>query len=241
MDLRPVALVPVTAYDPSRPTPAAIVSGEVAAHDAPHPLSVFDMFRIGIGPSSSHTVGPMRAGLAFTTELTALTPPSRIAIDLFGSLGATGRGHSTDRAVLLGLAGYDPETVDIHTVEAILPTLASTGTLTLPSGTRVPLSIAEDIRFIPRTVLPYHVNALTITASGGDGDTILQRTYYSVGGGFVMLQTNDDPLHPEVSSLIQPGRRRHRRSRAAPLRVGRPAARPVRGVRPERRRTGARQ
>ena len=202
MDRRPVTLeAPVTAYEPSRPTPAAIVSGEVAAHDAPHPLSVFDMFRIGIGPSSSHTVGPMRAGLAFTTELTTLTPPSRITIDLFGSLGATGRGHSTDRAVLLGLAGYDPETVDIATVEAILPTLASTGTLTLPSGTRVPLSIAEDIRFIPRTVLPYHVNALTITATDEDGTVILERTYYSVGGGFVMLQTNDDPLHPEVSSL----------------------------------------
>ena len=202
MDRRPVTLdAPVTAYEPTRPTPAAIVSGEVAAHDAPHPLSVFDMFRIGIGPSSSHTVGPMRAGLAFTTELTTRTPPSRITINLFGSLGATGRGHSTDRAVLLGLAGYDPENVDIATVEAILPTLASTGTLTLPSGTRVPMSIAEDIRFIPRTVLPYHVNALTITATGEDGDTILQRTYYSVGGGFVMLQTNDDPLHPEVSSL----------------------------------------
>ena len=202
MDLRPVALgAPVTAYDPSRPTPAAIVSGEVAAHDAPHPLSVFDMFRIGIGPSSSHTVGPMRAGLAFTTELTALTPPSRITIDLFGSLGATGRGHSTDRAILLGLAGYDPETVDIDTVEAILPTLARTGTLTLPSGTRIPLDIAEDIRFVPRTVLPYHVNALTITATGQDGGLILQRTYYSVGGGFVMLQTNEDPQHPEVSSL----------------------------------------
>ena len=202
MDLRPVTLdAPVTAYEPTRPTPAAIVSGEVAAHDAPHPLSVFDMFRIGIGPSSSHTVGPMRAGLAFTTELTTLTPPSRITIDLFGSLGATGRGHSTDRAVLLGLAGYDPETVEIATVEAILPTLASTGTLTLPSGTRVPMSIAEDIRFIPRTVLPYHVNALTITATGDDGAVILERTYYSVGGGFVMLQTNDDPLHPEVSSL----------------------------------------
>ena len=202
MDRRPVTLdAPVTAYEPTRPTPAAIVSGEVAAHDAPHPLSVFDMFRIGIGPSSSHTVGPMRAGLAFTTELTALTPPSHITIDLFGSLGATGRGHSTDRAVLLGLAGYDPETVDIATVEAILPTLASTGTLTLPSGTRVPMSIAEDIRFIPRTVLPYHVNALTITATDEDGTVILERTYYSVGGGFVMLQTNDDPLHPTVSSL----------------------------------------
>ena len=202
MDLRPVALgTSVTTYDPSRPTPAAIVSGEVAAHDAPHPLSVFDMFRIGIGPSSSHTVGPMRAGLAFTTELTTLKPPSHITIDLFGSLGATGRGHSTDRAVLLGLAGYDPETVDIETVESILPALASSSMLTLPSGTQVPLNIAEDVRFVPRTVLPYHVNALTITASDEDGSVILERTYYSVGGGFVMIQTNDDPQNPEVSSL----------------------------------------
>ena len=202
MDLRPVTLgTSVTTYDPSRPTPAAIVSGEVAAHDAPHPLSVFDMFRIGIGPSSSHTVGPMRAGLAFTTELTTLKPPSHITIDLFGSLGATGRGHSTDRAVLLGLAGYDPETVDIETVESILPALASSNMLTLPSGTQVPLNIAEDVRFVPRTVLPYHVNALTITASDEDGATILERTYYSVGGGFVMIQTNDDPHNPEVSSL----------------------------------------
>ena len=202
MDLRPVALgASVTTYDPSRPTPAAIVSGEVAAHDAPHPLSVFDMFRIGIGPSSSHTVGPMRAGLAFTTELTALKPPSHITIDLFGSLGATGRGHSTDRAVLLGLAGYDPETVDIETVESILPALASSGMLTLPSGTQVPLNIAEDVRFAARTILPYHVNALTITASNEDGAVILERTYYSVGGGFVMIQTNDDPHNPEVSSL----------------------------------------
>ena len=202
MDLRPVALgASVTTYDPSRPTPAAIVSGEVAAHDAPHPLSVFDMFRIGIGPSSSHTVGPMRAGLAFTTELTTLKPPSHITIDLFGSLGATGRGHSTDRAVLLGLAGYDPETVDIETVESILPALASSNMLTLPSGTQVPLNIAEDVRFAARTILPYHVNALTITASDEDGAVILERTYYSVGGGFVMIQTNDDPHNPEVSSL----------------------------------------
>ena len=202
MDLRPVTLgTSVTTYDPSRPTPAAIVSGEVAAHDAPHPLSVFDMFRIGIGPSSSHTVGPMRAGLAFTTELTTLKPPSHITIDLFGSLGATGRGHSTDRAVLLGLAGYDPETVDIETVESILPALASSNMLTLPSGTQVPLNIAEDVRFVPRTILPYHVNALTITASDEDGTVILERTYYSVGGGFVMIQTNDDPQNPEVSSL----------------------------------------
>ncbi|MDC4233913.1 L-serine ammonia-lyase, iron-sulfur-dependent, subunit alpha [Actinomyces sp. B33] len=248
MDPHPVALDHATPnrYDAGRPTPAALVSGEVPATDAPHPLSVFDMFRIGIGPSSSHTVGPMRAGLAFTAELAALPQPDRLTIDLYGSLGATGRGHSTDRAVLLGLAGHDPETVSITTVENILPTLVETGSLTLPSGARPRLDLAADIRFLPAQILPYHVNALTITAWEAPHDAvdrttpietpavpprpvapeptvtnaepdspqqhtpprtehdpaiILQRTYYSVGGGFVMVQTNDDPDHPEVASL----------------------------------------
>ena len=193
MDPHPVPLdSPLGQYRAGRPTAAAIVSGEIPATDAPHPLSVFDMFRIGIGPSSSHTVGPMRAGLAFTTELATLAQPARIAVDLYGSLGATGRGHSTDRAVLLGLAGHDPETVAIDVVDALLPALAATGSLTLPGGTAVPLDLAADVRFAPRTVLPYHVNALTITASDHRGRTVLQRTYYSVGGGFVMVQTNDD-------------------------------------------------
>ena len=202
MDPHPVPLdSPLGQYHAGRPTAAAIVSGEIPATDAPHPLSVFDMFRIGIGPSSSHTVGPMRAGLAFTTELAALAQPARIAVDLYGSLGATGRGHSTDRAVLLGLAGHDPETVAIDVVDALLPALAATGSLTLPGGTAVPLDLAADVRFAPRTVLPYHVNALTITASDHRGRTVLRRTYYSVGGGFVMVQTNDDASDPQVASL----------------------------------------
>ena len=202
MDPHPVPLdSPLGQYHAGRPTAAAIVSGEIPATDAPHPLSVFYMFRIGIGPSSSHTVGPMRAGLAFTTELAALAQPARIAVDLYGSLGATGRGHSTDRAVLLGLAGHDPETVAIDVVDALLPALAATGSLTLPGGTAVPLDLAADVRFAPRTVLPYHVNALTITASDHRGRTVLQRTYYSVGGGFVMVQTNDDASDPQVASL----------------------------------------
>lgn len=204
-------------YDANAPTPAALVSGEVPASDAVRPLSVFDMFRIGIGPSSSHTVGPMRAGLAFTGELSALPAPSRIEIDLFGSLGATGRGHDTDRAVLLGLAGFAPETVTIDEVEGLLPSLVETGRLPLPGGRSVPLDVSRDIRFLPRTVLPYHVNALTLTARGiapssideggagadrpGAGTVLLRRTYYSVGGGFVMIQTNDDPAEPEVASL----------------------------------------
>lgn len=190
-------------FAPGSPTPAALVSGEVPSSKAAHPLSVFDMFRIGIGPSSSHTVGPMRAALAFTAELAALGSPSRITIDFFGSLGATGRGHSTDRAVLLGLAGHDPESVDITTVESTLPLLADTGRLCLPGDRSVPFDIDRDIRFLPRTVLPYHVNALTISAFDAER-VILARTYYSVGGGFVMMQTNDDPSRPEVASLASP-------------------------------------
>lgn len=240
MDLHPPALGWSTPdrHGPDAPTPAALVSGEVSAADAPHPLSVFDMFRIGIGPSSSHTVGPMRAGLAFAAELAADADrrdpqrgaPARVTVELFGSLGATGRGHNTDRAVLLGLAGHDPETVPIDVVESILPSVARTGRLVLAGGSSVPFDIGADIRFLPRVRLPYHVNALRISAwwrrpgevlagaadaSSGDpaspgpiGDggpaPLLSRTYYSVGGGFVMAQTNDDPDHPEVTSLATP-------------------------------------
>ncbi|WP_022869018.1 L-serine ammonia-lyase, iron-sulfur-dependent, subunit alpha [Schaalia vaccimaxillae] len=184
-------------------TPADLISGKIAATNAPHPLSVFDMFRIGIGPSSSHTVGPMRAGLHFTTQLAATTP-SRITIDLYGSLAATGIGHNTDRAVLLGIAGHHPETVTTHTIETLLATIATHRAITLPNGARANLDPADDIRFHARTVLPYHVNALTITAYEGDPapeTTLLQHTYYSVGGGFVMIQTNADPHRPEVAPL----------------------------------------
>lgn len=242
-DLRALDRATPDRYGSTAPTPAALVSGEVPASSAAHPLSVFDMFRIGIGPSSSHTVGPMRAGLDFTGELAALGVPGRITVDLFGSLGATGRGHDTDRAVLLGLAGHTPETVSIDEVETLLPDIARTGRLPLPGSRFVPIDMSSDIRFVPRRILPYHVNALTITAfapisaqaddrarieadpegkvsplAGGVAasracrapsiDTaasspqiLLQRTYYSVGGGFVMVQTNDDPEHPEVASL----------------------------------------
>lgn len=206
MDLRPTA--PTEELTPTpQPVAAAVISGQVLATDAPRPLSVFDMFRVGIGPSSSHTVGPMRAGLAFATELATLPAPSRIHIDLFGSLGATGRGHNTDRAVLLGLAGYSPESVSIDTVESLLPTIARTGRLLLPGSASVPFDLTTGIRFLPGTVLPYHVNALTISAwcEGTDGACgevpALVRTYYSVGGGFVMAQVNDDVENPEVEAL----------------------------------------
>ena len=149
----------------------------------------------------------MRAGVAFVSELAGSPRANevrRITIDLFGSLGATGRGHSTDRAVLLGLAGHAPETVSIPEVESLLPALADSGRLPLAGIAQVPFDITKDMRFIPRTVLPYHVNALTITACNAVGEVLLRRTYYSIGGGFVMEQTNDDPQAPEVRPLDQP-------------------------------------
>ena len=180
MDLQPsIDVTSPDQYSAGTPTPAAIVAGEVPASEAPRPLSAFDMFSIGIGPSSSHTVGPMRAGLAFSTELCALpdySHLSHVTIDLFGSLGATGRGHNTDRAVLLGLAGYDPETVSIKTVESLIPQIASSGRLPFAGGREIPFDIESDIRFLPRTILSYHVNALTITAYAGES-VVLERTY----------------------------------------------------------------
>lgn len=178
------------------------------------PLSVMDLFRIGIGPSSSHTVGPMRAGAAFAAELSDMLPsmisevtaqvPSRITVDLYGSLGATGRGHNTDRAVLLGLAGFAPETVNIEEVEALLPMIDSTGTLPLAGGFDVPFNIARDLRFLPGIQLPYHVNALRITAGNAAGEVLLERVYYSVGGGFVMKDVSSSPGDPAGIPTVEP-------------------------------------
>lgn len=183
------------------PSPAGMISGLIDVEDSVRPLSVFDMFRIGVGPSSSHTVGPMRAAQAFAQELYELDlRPQVVHAELFGSLGATGRGHSTDRAVLLGLEGYMPDTVPGEVVTSISQRVESTGVVSLLSGwceTRM-----EPIVMTPFTVLPYHVNALTLTAKR-DGKEF-SRTYYSVGGGFVMEDLSDDPQRPNVRALATP-------------------------------------
>lgn len=186
-----------------RSSPAAIVSGQLRADQANRPLSVFDMFRIGIGPSSSHTVGPLKAGHAFATLIATAWPDreiDRISIELFGSLGATGRGHWTDRAVLLGLAGHRPDTVGIEAVETIMDEVGRTGALRLAGRGEIPFHLETDIILSPRERMPYHVNALTITAHGG-GDRY-GRTYYSVGGGFIMEDLSDDPAtSPDVRAM----------------------------------------
>lgn len=167
------------------------------------PLSVTEIFRVGIGPSSSHTVGPMRAAAHFAAQLPALGfPPDRLTIELMGSLGATGRGHATDRAVLLGLAGHQPENVAIGTVESIMGEIDGQGAITVPGIGAVPFEYQRDVHFLPDLQLPHHANALTLTAL--NGDRILATTYYSIGGGFVEVQVNDDPMVPVVEPLTTP-------------------------------------
>lgn len=152
-------------------------------------LSALDMFSIGIGPSSSHTVGPMRAGLAFVDELTdrgLLAEVARVRADLFGSLGATGHGHGSDRAVILGLLGERPETVDVDAADELVASVRARRRLALGGSHEIEFDWSDDLTLHLRTSLPKHPNAMTLTATDATGRTIAARTYYSVGGGFIL-------------------------------------------------------
>ena len=157
-------------------------------------ISVFDLFTIGIGPSSSHTVGPMRAAALFTTELAnenLLGRVSRVSVQLYGSLGATGRGHGTDKAILLGLAGEAPETVDVDSIPAFMETVRENQRLVLTDSHPIAFDLKTDLVFEKRESLPGHPNGLRFVASDGDGE-LMQRVYYSVGGGFVVDESSTD-------------------------------------------------
>ncbi|GAA3341774.1 L-serine ammonia-lyase [Curtobacterium pusillum] len=154
------------------------------------PVSVFDLFSIGIGPSSSHTVGPMRAGSAFVSRL-ADTPVATIAVDLYGSLASTGQGHGTLGAVVAGLMGSDPETVDPDAMAESLASLEDTGALRLAGGATVPFRLA-DIVLHPLTMLPRHPNAMRLRATDASGATLAEETYYSIGGGFITNDSDGD-------------------------------------------------
>ncbi|WP_045277465.1 L-serine ammonia-lyase, iron-sulfur-dependent, subunit alpha [Microbacterium oxydans] len=150
-------------------------------------VSAFDLFSIGVGPSSSHTVGPMRAALDFVHRLTAdgsLEDVARVGSTLFGSLGATGIGHGTPDAVVAGLRGLAPETCDPQEVRSAWTEFPDGGMLALDGRHEVPFAKA-DIVFTPRTRLPGHPNAMTITAWSADDAVVAEETYYSVGGGFI--------------------------------------------------------
>ncbi|MFH8498813.1 serine dehydratase beta chain, partial [Streptomyces coeruleorubidus] len=152
-------------------------------------VSVFDLFSIGIGPSSSHTVGPMRAARMFVVRLKedgVLAQTATVRAELYGSLGATGHGHGTPKAVLLGLEGDSPRTVDVETADARVEAIKAGGRLKLLGEQEIAFSYDDDMVLHRRKALPYHANGMTLWAYDASGAELLSKTYYSVGGGFVV-------------------------------------------------------
>src|SRR3954464_4253109 len=175
-------------------------------------ISVFDLFTIGIGPSSSHTVGPMRAARRFAERLAGLAGEdvlgrtARVRAELFGSLALTGKGHGTDRAVLMGLEGETPEAIDPDGVVPRLAAIRPEGRLNLLGRHAVPCREKEDLIFNRRELLPLHSNGMRFTAWDREGAEIDRRIYYSVGGGFVVNEgaTGDGRLVEDSTELPYP-------------------------------------
>ena len=163
-------------------------------------VGVFDLFSIGIGPSSSHTVGPMRAAAVFAEELKVsgkLAEVASLRVDLYGSLAATGHGHGTMTAILLGLEGFHPELILPAEVEERLAAIAGTGVLNLAGSVRLPYGV-EDMVLRPLTVLPRHTNGMTFTVTDAAGVVVHAATFFSVGGGFIVREGEEDAAQQEL-------------------------------------------
>ncbi|MCP2345314.1 L-serine ammonia-lyase [Nonomuraea roseoviolacea] len=172
-------------------------------------ISVFDLFKVGIGPSSSHTGGPMAAAHKFARGLDQdglLDQVARVEAILYGSLGLTGKGHGSDKAVLLGLSGDKPEHVDVDTVEPRLAAMRASGTVTLYGKREIPFVVGDDLVFERKISLPGHPNGMRFTARDADGNTLREKVYYSVGGGFVVDEnaTGADRIKPDDTVLPYP-------------------------------------
>lgn len=167
--------------------------------------SVFEMFKFGVGPSSSHTVGPMRAALLFVQELEKkgiLNQVDRVVCELMGSLGATGRGHATDKAVLLGLAGKAPATVTGKESVEIPRVVEEEHKLALASKKDIVFDFDRDIIFSADKVCSFHTNATDLTALDAQRTCLLCRRYYSVGGGFIVAGSERDPDVPNEPAAV---------------------------------------
>ena len=170
-------------------------------------VSAFDLFKIGLGPSSSHTVGPMRAAYRFVQELAGagkLERTARVVIDLYGSLALTGRGHGTDRAVLLGLSGETPDRIDPDQVEPKVRRIREQQTLALAGHHAIAFREADHLRFRIDKTLAFHSNGMRFTAFDAEGAAIAQNVYYSVGGGFVVDESETEHLEDVVPRLRVP-------------------------------------
>lgn len=169
------------------------------------PISVFDLFKVGVGPSSSHTVGPMQAAFNFVDELKEqelLENVCRLEAQLFGSLSATGIGHGTDRAVIMGLMGERPDRIDPTVIGPCIDTLRETATLHLDNHHQVPFLWERDMQLHPDS-LPHHPNAMRLIAHGHDGE-LYQNTYYSVGGGFVIDEAQAEQGELDADTTVLP-------------------------------------
>ena len=168
--------------------------------------SLFELFKIGIGPSSSHTVGPMRGALRFVQSLEdarAIDQVARVTIDLYGSLALTGLGHGTDRAVLLGLSGEAPDTVDPASIDERLHAIRTEDRLLLAGRHAVAFREASDLRFhrdqmYPDPGVPTHPNGMRFTASDRAGIVLAQQVFFSIGGGFIVSAGEFDPLRAAI-------------------------------------------
>jgi L-serine dehydratase len=170
----------------------------VVKHEA---ISIFDMFKIGVGPSSSHTLGPWKAALLLLQSLQRqhlLQQVQLVEVLLYGSLAKTGVGHGTDVAVQLGLCGEDPQTFNVHNITARINDIRTMKKLVLAGIHEVDFDPKEDIEFLSTESLPFHPNALTFLVRLRNGDTIAE-TYYSVGGGFVVKEGQAD----DAAALVQ--------------------------------------
>jgi L-serine dehydratase len=171
-------------------------------------LSTFDLFKVGIGPSSSHTVGPMRAACLFATALSdggLLDSVRRVCCELYGSLGATGKGHGSDKAVLLGLEGEAPDLIDPDAIAPRVQRVRESKTLNLLGSHAVAFNEREDLCFFRKT-LPFHPNGMRLCAFDASGAILLEKTYFSVGGGFVVSQDaqGQPALVPDPQTLPYP-------------------------------------
>lgn len=158
-------------------------------------ISTFDLFSIGIGPSSSHTVGPMRAARQFVESLRdsgLLADVCRVKAEMYGSLGATGKGHGTPKAVLLGLEGEQPESVDVASIEDRVAQVCEGRSIRLGGSQSIEYDHQSDVILYRKKVLPFHSNGMVFSAYNKDSDILSEQTYYSVGGGFVIDETAED-------------------------------------------------
>ena len=162
-------------------------------------ISTFDLFTVGIGPSSSHTVGPMRAAALFLTALEEqqlLSKVARVKAEMFGSLGSTGKGHGTPKAVLMGLEGEQPESIDVSSIAQRVSDIRNNRQLQLGKQYTIDFNDKQDLLLHKRQSLPLHPNGMKFSAFANDGHSLLEKIYYSVGGGFVLDEdtNNNDPI-----------------------------------------------